>query len=282
MIKPTIGAGVLALACAAACAPEPFYDDTIGVPGVATEEGALAGSWAAHYRFTRTGYVPILAREVESVGDQVFLVERLWDEELGVYNDQWKSLCLDVSGETAGLSMRFDESTLNSVGLFDGVSNVEHDNGMYTSDGIVELWGLHNLPNLRTTPVPTPDNYQDSPQRDWVYDSDGDGEVGCTSHMSGLVNGEGYFIKRAITNYRGVIRSPDQVFGFIIQTSAWATLESTVSFAVNSGTIPSDDAKQHDDPRQSWFEHIRIADGAGCDEVKAAYNNKDLSTLRPF
>jgi len=264
-----------------ACGPEPFYDDNIGVEGIATEPGSLAGQWAFHLRYIDVAYVPLLAREVESGGDQYFLVDRAWDAASASYSESW-TFCIDDNMETAGLRMTTPDATRDSVVLLDTAPTLEHASGEYGARDAVQLWALRDLPDLFNTPVPTPDNYQEAPQRDWIYDADGDGNLGCTMLLNGFLEGEDYYISRKINHFRGVVATPDQIFGLQSHSSSWSVLEATVLFAVHTGEIPSDDGWQHPDPKRNWFEQIRMADDASCDDVRRARESEQLSKLRPF
>lgn len=271
---------LLVLATALAC-EAPYYDGDIGVEGVPTPTGSLAGTWALHQRFISVAYIPLLLREVESGSDQYFLLHRTWDPERALYDDVW-TFCIDVNHESAGLYMDTPDATRESVDLRDSVAEVAHARGEYHSRDMVQLWALRNLPDLLETPVPTPDNYQQSPQKDWIYDADGDGHVGCTMLLRGFLEGEDYYINRKIIDYRGAVLGEDRVIGLISVRAAWSVLESTVQLAVHTGEIPSDEAEQHPDPKRSWFEMIRLDEDAGCVDVEAARDSEALVKLYPY
>ncbi len=272
---------LLALSLLSACPPEPFYDDDIGVPGVATDEGALAGSWAQRQRYIYVTFIPLIGSEVESGGDQYFLIERSWDAEARQYDESW-TFCIDDNMEAAGLYMETPEATLNSVVFEDTVPEVDHGTGEVKIADALELWALRNMPDPYHTAIPTPDNYQDAPMRDWIYDADGDGNIGCTMNLRGALEGEDYYINRKVTGYRGVVASEDQIVGLLNQRSSWSVLESTLAVAVHTGEIPSDDGKQHPDPKRSWYQQVRLPEGSTCADVKQAREDETLSKLRPF
>jgi len=267
---------LLPLACT-----EPYYDDSIGVEGVPTEAGSLAGTWALHQRFISVAFIPILGREIEGGSDQYFLVQRSWDTEQERYDDVW-SFCVDISHESAGLFMETPTATRESVDLRDSVADVAHASGEYHSKDMLQLWALRDLPDSYGTPVPTPDNYRDAPQRDWIYDADGDGNIGCTMMLRGFLQGEDYYVNRKAIDYRGAVLSEDRVIGLIDVRAAWSVLESTVPVAVHTGELPSDEAEQHPDPRRSWFEMIRLDAAATCADVERAMNDEDLVKLYPY
>jgi len=271
---------LLALLAPLACA-EPYYDDDIGVEGVATPAGSLEGSWAFHQRFISVAFIPILGREVESGSDQYFLVQRSWDAERQAYVDSW-TFCVDINHESAGLFMETPDATRDSVELPDSVVEVDHPVGAYSTVDLLQLWALRDMPDPLTTAVPTPDNYQQSPQRDWIYDADGDGNVGCTMLLRGFFEGEDYYVNRKVIDYRGAVLSEERVIGLISVRSSWSVLESTVPVAVHTGEIPSDEAAQHPDPRRSWFEMVRLDEGATCAEVERARENETLVKLYPY
>ncbi|MBN2361865.1 MAG: hypothetical protein JXR83_20610 [Deltaproteobacteria bacterium] len=266
---------------AAAC-PEPYYNDDIGIPGVATAEGELAGSWAVRLRYITVAYVPVLGHEVQSGGDKYYLLERTWQATAGDYLERWR-LCADINFESAGLLMTTPDATRDSVVLLDTRARVDHASGEFGTADHTELWALRNLPDLHNTPIPTPDNYRDAPQRDWIYDADNDGHVGHTMLLSGYLQGEDYYVCRKFHQLTGVIASADRVLGLHRLRSSWSVLESTASpIAVHTGEIPSDQAEQHPDPKVNWWEQARLADGADCARVRAAMDDGTLSRLRPF
>ncbi|MFH1810714.1 MAG: hypothetical protein ABIJ09_18375 [Pseudomonadota bacterium] len=271
---------LLVLVLGAAC-PAPYYDDDIGVPGVATDEGVLAGRFAHRQRYIYVTYVPILSQEVESGGDQYLLVRRDWDAEQSRYREQW-TFCIDINHEAAGLVTETLDAARDSVVFSETLAEVEHATGQFTVRDGLQMWALRNMPDPLNTPIPTPDNYKESPQKDWIYDADGDGHLGCTSRIHGILEGEDYFVNRKVSGYRGVTTGPDRVLGLMNQRSSWSVLESTVALAVHTGDIPSDQAKQHPDPKRSWFEQVRLPDDATCTEVRAAKDDGTLSTTRPF
>lgn len=264
-----------------ACAPEPFYDENIGVPGVAVEAGSLAGTWAFHYRYTSLGYVLFLAQEVEAVRDEYFLLHRAWNPDSMRYTEQW-TICGDANSETAGLRVETSAATLRGANIVDGQPQVDHERGAYHLADALQLWALHNLPDPLLTPLPTPENYQEAPYSHWIWDSDADGNIGCTSYLHGLIEGEGYYIRRAVNDFRGPVLNADYIFGLVRQHSSWAILESTVPFTVQAGRVPSDDNHSHPNPKRSWFEQIRMPDNANCSDVIKARDTKGLSVLRPF
>jgi len=263
------------------CPPEPFYDDDIGVPGVATEPGALAGSFAMHQQNIYVGYVPVLGQEVESGGDQYFLLQRSWDEAEQRYQESWE-LCADYHIESAGVLVEPTAGAIESVDCLATTGEVDHLIGEYRSRDAVQLWALRGLPDLLGSPVPTPDNYQQSPQRDWIYDADGDGKLACTVLVHGLLEGEEYYVSRKVTQFRGVVVSEDRLLGLIEVSASWSVLDATVPLAIHHREIPSDDVEQHPDPKRSWFEQVRLPADAGCDAVRAADSDELLSRLRPF
>ena len=271
----------LLLALTTGC-PEPYYDDNIGIPGIATADGELAGSWAVHLRYITVAMVPVLGHEVESGGDKYYLVERSWQSGDGTYLERWQ-FCRDLNNESAGLTMVTPDATRDSVVLPDTRARVDHPRGEFGTADHTELWALRNLPDLKNTPIPTPDNYRDAPQRDWIYDADNDGHLGHTMLLSGYLEGEDYYVCRKFHQLNGVVASLDHVIGLHQVRSSWSVLESTASpIAIHTGEIPSDQARQVDDPKRNWWEQVRLGDGATCDAVRTAADDGTLSTLRPF
>ena len=88
------GAGLVA-----ACA-EPFYDDDIGVEGVAVDEGSLAGVFAV--KGTAVDQADTVLGKVDTGGITFYLSTRTYNAETRVYDEVLKD-CAVENFETAGL-----------------------------------------------------------------------------------------------------------------------------------------------------------------------------------
>lgn len=279
--RAAAGGGLVALlAAASACAPPtPYYDSDIGLTGVATEPGALAGTFA-HKVFAATlVQVPLLPDELGG-GFQWLLVERSFDAEQNHYRQQSR-LChgqnLEVHGTVADVPM----STYRAVPPSQReVVEVAHDSGEYAASGLVQLWGLRGLDDPANDPLPASlEEAEREPFASQIHDMDGDGERGYTTQVSGTFQGRAFGILRRQTGYRGVVLSTERVVGL-----ASTAYDSLIFGADNDFVKSMMDAKApaYPDPKESWFEEIRLPEGADCDDVMEREENGALSRLRPF
>ncbi len=278
---PAMGMLLSSLTLLCACPPPPHYDDAIGVSGVASEPGSLAGSWAVHQRQIYLGWVAVLASEVEVGGDQYFLLERSWDDESETYQEQWQ-LCADLRFETAGLRIEPTEATVRNVAMTAPSPEIEHSTGGFAAADLLQLWALRDLPDPLRTTLPNAENYQQAPQRDWIYDADSDGELATTVLLKGILEGEERYVNRKIVQQRGVVASEHQLIGLIEIRASWAVLDATVALAIHHGEMPSESNRQHPDPKRSWFEQQRLEGVGSCTAVMQASDDGTLSTTRPF
>ena len=69
---------------------------------------------------------------------------------------------------------------------------------------------------------------------------------------------------------------------FKIPGLAEGTYEQVTLDSTNSLVNESITKDPHPNPKESWFEEIRIDDGADCDEVEAAIADGRITRLNPF
>ncbi len=271
-------AGALGALAGSGCGgPKPGeYDEETGLQGIAVRDGALAGTWAQRTVFGTMVTVPILGRR-ESGGGSTRLVERTWDAQARRYRERFVRCTNDVT-ETDGTRTIIRDETLARILPGHYESGADHVAGAWQSEDLIDVWGLRGLPDMRTTPLPNSDNFRDAPMRDWVWDEDEDGHPGVTVLMRGTISANLYVIKRNIYAFDGTVLSEDRVQGLVRQSLAESNpLESTVSWLEREGAT-----EPHPDPLVSWFDMVRLPDGAGCDEVRAADADGRLSRTRPF
>ncbi len=267
----------LLLAIGAGCGPKlgELHSNT-GLQGIAVREGALEGTWAQRTIFATMVTLPLVGQK-ESGGGSTRLVKRTWNEATRRYDEQFIRCSNDVV-ETEGTRTIIREETLAKILPAHYGGTAEHEAGAYLSDDLIDVWGVRDMPDMRTTPLPTSDNYADSPQRDWVWDEDEDGNPGVTVLMRGALSANLYVIKRNIYAFDGTVISEDRIQGLVRQQlSESNALESTVSWLEREGATDP-----HPDPLQSWFDMVKLPDGAGCNEVRAADADGRLSRTRPF
>jgi len=278
MSRPT------ALCCIAAvlsCAPpeeKKNYSSDIGIDGVPLEQGDLVGTWAVQKEFATVITLPIFGRRnaganggriatVTSDGPDRYHVQMRW--------------CWDEIFEVEGTRNSFTEEALHNLIPQEITFNVIHEGGLIETGQIVDTWGLHNMPNRATDPLPTKDNYQSPPQSDWVLDEDQDGNPGVTVHISGTLEGTGYMVNRTIYAMKGVARTKDDLVGLMPTESLQQNLLETNTNIPGTNNAETDQ-EPDPDPKNSWFQMVRLAPGSGCDEAIRARDDGRMSRTRPF
>jgi hypothetical protein len=110
-----------------------------------------------------------------------------------------------------------------------------------------------------------------APEDERVIDQDGDGHPGMTLNFTGAVNAAVYVTQRWDSRfYGGVVEDLDHLSGYVESHSEQQILEATNP--VLDGTDPDSPdlgSWPDPDPEHSYFELVRLAAGAGCDEVLA-------------
>lgn len=269
------------LVLSAACAPEtPFYDDEIGVAGVATEPGALAGTFAQKVLAATLVQVPLLPDELGG-GVQWLLIERSdFDAETGSYA-QTSRICDGMNFEVHGTAADVPRSTYRLVPPSTAERFVvDAETGEQMAEGLVQLWGIRDLANPADDPFPTTLEEADSAAfAAKIYDMDDDGQRGYTTEVTGIASGEAYGILRRKTTYRGVVTSPDRIVGL-----ADTVYDSFVFGASNDAvsSLMGSTAPTYPDPKESWFEELRLPADADCDDVVALEESGTFSRLTPF
>lgn len=244
--------------------------------GLSTSKGSLAGTWAQVVVTSTVVPIPVLGNRPGG-GRSTRLVQRTWDASGQRYQEEFVRCTndiLDVEGERTVVP----KETIPKIAPVDYPATVEHAQGTYQTDTIVDLWGVRNLPDSIETPLPTPDDYQQHPQCDWVWDEDGDGKPGVTIVMGGTVAGKVFVCKRTVYSFTGTVVGKDRVQGLVATTKLESnSLDSTVSWLKGVGHSSPDP-----DALKSWFDEVRLKSGASCDDVAAAVSDGTLATERPF
>jgi hypothetical protein len=268
---------LLLLVLAAGCGPRRgAVDAETGLQGIQVGEGELSGTWAQRTMFATIVSIPVVGKR-ESGGGSTRLVHRTWNAAEQRYEESFLRCTNDVI-ETEGARTIVKDETLAAILPAAYTSTADHEAGAWTSDLVLDIWGLRDLPDPLETPLPTPDNFEEAPQRDWVWDEDGDGNPGVTVLMRGTLSADLFVIKRNVYAFEGTVVAEDRIQGLIRQQSSQSnSLRSTVSWLEGEGS-----ADPNPDPLRSWFDMARLPDGAGCDEVKAAVEDGRLQTDRPF
>ncbi len=274
-MRAAIKIGLHAAVQTMGCAPlDPVFNDELDLQAVSTSPGELAGTFAL---FTRAvGPVATPLGEAPSGNDDYLLVERTWDEATGRYLHV-SQLCGGDYIPVLETQTVIPTETWRSIPpSTDEVVEVDHARGVFAAKEHLQLWALQGLDDPLRTPLPTTraeaiaDDFLEN-----VYDVDDDGNPGVTFLAEGLIIGEVYAAQRKTTKMDGVVLSADRIVGrsdhlyeFLILGASLSILEQEPQF-------------NDTDRNQSWFEQVRISDGAGCDEVQALVDDRTLGD-RPF
>ena len=258
---------VVATTAGAGCA-EPYYDDNLGVSGVATQEGALAGTFAIESLATDQAEVPIFGK-IDTGGVTFALIKREWRADEPSLYDETITVCDVENFETAGLTTVNTRGTINGIPPSKTVLEVDHATGAFVREPYREFWAVRGLDNDRRFPTDVND--------DVFYDSDNDGNPGATVETSGLVSGEVYVAQRKTVAHEGVVRGEDNSFGL-----ARVKKEGIVLDASNDTLKTESPRTPHPDPKRSWWFELRLDDDGSCSDVRLARDNEDLPLRAPF
>jgi hypothetical protein len=244
---------------------DPYYDSDIGVEGVATDEGALAGTFAVVTALTDQAQTAV--GEQLGGGQTTYLSIREYVGD-GKYTETLE-VCRVVNFEVAGLSSELSDDTRDAIPVVTAKLTVDHPSGKITRATFRETWAVEDLG--------AGDDLPDDAGDDRIFDMEDDGHPGATLHTHGLVEGELYFVQRKIVSGEGVVTGPDETLGLTTHKKESFVIDATSDLLKN----PPDRA-QHPDPKESWFHDVRVDDGADCGDVRAALDDGAVSDLRPF
>ncbi len=255
--------------------PEPYYDDNTGLTGVRTEEGSLAGKWGAVLEWATIVRLPVVGdRNAGSRGFRLFT--RTWDDGAKVYHDSF-TWCANEVFEVEGTASSFTREQMERLRPTPFDLNVDHDTGHAVSTLIVNNWGVA-LPDPVNTPLPTKDNYQQSPESTFILDEDGDGNPGVTAHMCCSITADAFVLSRAVFTLDGTVVAQDRIRGLGRgQKSEQHTVDGT-----NRLVVGESNTRYDPDPKASWFDMVKLGDNATCDDVLAARDSGQLAARRPF
>ncbi|MBI5493407.1 MAG: hypothetical protein HY904_00160 [Deltaproteobacteria bacterium] len=273
---------VLIVASGAACAGrDPTYSSDIGVEAVPVDEGSLAGWWVGQFEAASVVNVPIVGPR-NGGSNSGRLVRLTWNAGAGRYDAEMTWCWADVF-EVEGVRHAFDDTALARLRVGATTVTAEHDRGAVQFGRVLDLWGVRDMPDPYDTELPTHRNFSSPPQSDWVFDEDQDGHPGVTDHMSGTIDGDAYVVVRTIFSPHGVARTPDQLVGLVApERIEQRVLDSTAAiWGIQQGAVETRQTPDPD-PRASWFQMVRIADGATCSDVRAARADGRLAARRPF
>jgi len=246
---------------------EPYYDDTIGVEGVPTDTGALAGTFALQSQ--AMDQANTVLGPVDTGGVTWSLVVRTVRADDPNAYDERIEVCDVENFETAGLTTVNTPATIDAIPESLATLIVDHATGAFHRQPYREYWAVRDLDD--DAPFPT------DKESSVFYDMDDDGQPGTTVLTSGLVDGEVYVAQRKTVEQQGVVQGEDVSFGL-----SRVTKEGTVLAASNDFLLNEAPRTPHPNPKNSWFMEVRLAEGAGCDAVVGARDDETLPVRRPF
>jgi hypothetical protein len=259
------------------CGPAPVYNADLGIDAIPVKEGELAGTFAMKTESSLIVDAPVIG-EQESGGIIFHLIERIWDAEAEVYR-QTNLLCGGESFETGGVTTTVPEATYRLIPPSEQDAVLDHRAGSLVVDNILELWGLGNLEDPLETPLPKSAEEADTPPHpNHIVDMDSDDKPGVTMFLTGLAIGDVYVIQRKTTLLEGITLGPDRTLGLANMEKETLVLGSTNPLAQGQTNA----TRPHPDPKETWFEEVRIEPGSNCDAVLDARDDGSLSRLRPF
>jgi hypothetical protein len=258
--------------------PPPVFNDDIGVEAIPIAPGEAAGTFALKVVNTTLVQVPVLG-DYAGGGVNYRLVTRTFDEEAGLYR-QSSQLCGGFNVEVAGVLTSVPEPTYRAVAPSTAEIVEIDEGGAYAQRDHIQLWGLRDLPEPFTTPLPA-DKVEaaEAPHNARIFDMDDDGNPGITSIISGAVNGEVYVIQRKTVTTSGVVLGPDRALGLSVNTNELVQLGNNNALLDRQS---EGSAAAHPDPLRSWFEEVRVDETFTCDDVMRAEEDGILSVRRPF
>jgi hypothetical protein len=255
---------------------EPYYNENIGQEGVPVDPGAMSGTFALKLQSTTQTELPLLGK-VTGGGDSYALVFRDYDMSDQTYTQETK-LCGGLIRSENTDSTLPDESWQKVPQMESKQTDLRDGEGYLAVAGYIELWGLTNMDDPWNDPMPKDEfEAEEEPFAEQIVDMDEDGYPGMTIQVEGIVSGDFYFIQRKKANLEGIIVDEDRTFGLQV-----THFEQTILGTTSGPTQQGYPQEPHPDPRQSWFEEIRLPSGSSCDDVMQAVEDGTMSRLRPF
>jgi hypothetical protein len=278
-------------ALAASCS-DPVYDDDLGIQAIPVEAGELEGTFGYKSVSAVLITVPVPGFENTYGGTENYrLVQRTWDAAAGSYT-QTTQLCGGEEYEVAGVIQTIPEATFRRVPASTAEAvTVDHGRGTFAVADQVQVWGAV-LPDPVTTELPE-DAEQAAlpPHVDRIYDMDEDGNPGFTTRYSGLFTGALYSVQRRVIWVEGITLGPERLLGLIKTEYDAVGLGGEFEGGEERDAGPEEERERdeelslfevHPDPKESWFEEVRLGDDATCDDVMALEAEGRLSRIRPF
>lgn len=259
------------------CGEKPVYDDRLNLTAEPVDPGGLAG------RFYLRGITNHLADlsflgTWESVSEVFWVVERTYDPDNQTYL-QTMDFCRAINYEFAGVTSVIPEIAYEKVKTADVVMRYNHDTGAYEADDVMITFALQNLDDPATAELPANEEELEAfLEAGHVFDMDEDGNPGITIVSKGALQANLFNFSRIIRQLEGISLSADRLVGLM-------TTDRYTYVMVSDNPLMKPGRKympQHEDPKENWFEEIRIDDRQDCDNVLEFKDNGNFSRVRPF
>jgi hypothetical protein len=227
-------------------------------------EGALAGTFALRVEISHVVELPLLPDRVNE-GINILLVQREYIGD-GKYS-QTSRMCSVRNGSVMGSGVQVRDKALKNLPPIHETILLDSATGRYSSREHVQIWGLKPVPEAYSAAFPTSlEQVKNPPYSDWVFDMDEDGQIGVSMQATGLASGELQGIQRKAFRLEGMALSKDRVLGLASMTKESLVLSST-SRVLKPGRYTKGESSS--DTSASFFEEIRLENGANCDAVRA-------------
>jgi hypothetical protein len=261
----------------ACSAKKPVYSDELGLTAQPVEPGALAGRFYLRGVSNHLANLSFLGMW-ESASEVFWVVERTYDETTQSYT-QTMDFCTAINYEFAGVTSKIPDLVYEKVETAQVVMQYDHDTGAYTVNDILITFALQNLEDPIAADLPSNEDELNFFIEDGhVFDMDEDGNPGITIVSSGAIEAHLYNISRIVRQLEGMSLGPDNMIG-LMTTARYTYVMVSDNPLMKPGRkyMP-----QHEDPKENWFEEIRIEDRQTCDNVLTFKDEGHFSRVRPF
>lgn len=253
------------------------YDSDIDLTAIPIEEGSLEGKFALRVRTNAIADLSFLG-DLESISDAYWIMQRTYDSETQTYTQEM-DFCTSVNFEIAGMKTTVLEGTYDRVENNTSTLIIDHETGAYESKDILLLYALKNLEDPLTAVLPrNEEELEDFLTKDHVYDLDEDGNPGVTLIAQGALNANLFSFSRHIRQLKGITLGPDRLVGLMTNDRYSYVMESDNPLML-AGLKPM---PPHPDPKENWFEEIRVDDDVTCNSVLDLVEDGSFSKVRPF
>jgi hypothetical protein len=209
----------------------------------------LSGTWAQLVVTTSQSSAPLVG-ELTTENHRVFLVELAQDG--GAIHAESELCGMNVETSTAMASTVVPSAFVAAVGPISW--NATLTDGVFASPETHRSLGLSEL--ALGEPLPT----EITDPR--VTDPDGDGHPGVTIQVTGLAGGQMYFVQRGWRSLLSTMVSGTRIDGVVHWNDERVILDATSRALRNARpSIPTDD------PRENYFQMVRVVDATTCPPV---------------